>query len=263
MKLYLKIFKIGLSNHLEYRVNFLSSLLFSLVPFGVNTLLWVAVAYQNDQMLLGIEGIVSYYFITLIVSNITSTVSVLKISDDIRLGDLNKYLLKPYNYALYQLMIDMPQRIVFITINAVPLAIIYILLRKYIILQLSWAKIFLFIMFLFLSYLINFLIDFFISLYSFYFSKVSSFYTSISVLRNIASGTIFPLIMLPSGLFSALSVLPFMYTSYVPTMLLIDNVSLNVAFRNLLISLVWVLMLTFACMLLWKRGLRKYSAYGG
>ena len=115
MQKYFEIFKTALSNQLEYRINFISSFVFSLIPFGVNTLLWLAVAIKNGSMLLGINEIISYYFVTLIVSNITLTSSVFKISDDIRLGELSKYIIKPYNYTLYQLMIDMPQRIIFIT----------------------------------------------------------------------------------------------------------------------------------------------------
>ena len=84
-------------------------------------------------MPLGTEGIVTYYFATLIVSNITATTSIFRISDDIWLGNLSQYFLKPYNYALYQLMTDMPQRVVFIIMNAVPLAALYALLQKYIV----------------------------------------------------------------------------------------------------------------------------------
>ena len=43
MNTYYKIFKISLANQLEYRANFISGFLFSLVPFTVNVLLWFAV----------------------------------------------------------------------------------------------------------------------------------------------------------------------------------------------------------------------------
>ena len=53
MRKYCGIFRIALANQLEYRVNFISSFLFSLAPFGVNTLLWIAAARGNDGMPLG------------------------------------------------------------------------------------------------------------------------------------------------------------------------------------------------------------------
>lgn len=48
MKKYFKIFKISLISYLEYRVNFVLSFLFSLVPFSVSVLLWVAVAKHSE-----------------------------------------------------------------------------------------------------------------------------------------------------------------------------------------------------------------------
>ena len=112
MNIYYKIFKISLANQLEYRANFISGFLFSIVPFTVNVLLWLAVTAQSSTIPLEASGIVSYYFLTLITYNITSTTSVFKISDDIRLGSLNQYLIKPYNYTLYQLAVDLPYRFV-------------------------------------------------------------------------------------------------------------------------------------------------------
>ena len=256
MKKYFKIFKISLISYLEYRVNFVLSFLFSLVPFSVSVLLWVAVAKHSE--FIKVKEVVSYYFVILIVKNITTTNSIIRFSDDIRLGELNKYLLKPYN-----LMADLPERIVFIVMNFIPLILIYTFLHNYINLDLSLIKVFFFIIFLILGYLINFFIDFLIGLYSFYFSKVSSLYTSIKVLRNLSAGNIFPLLMLPAKIFLTLQFLPFMYTSYVPTMLLLERTSFDLMLKNLFISVVWLTILCLFSAMLWKRGMKRYSAYGG
>ena len=237
------------------------SFLFSLVPFSVSVLLWVAVARHSE--FIKVKEVVSYYFVILIVKNITMTNSIIRFSDDIRLGELNKYLLKPYNYCFYNLMADLPERIVFIVMNFIPLILIYTFLHNYINLDLSLIKIFFFIIFLILGYLINFFIDFLIGLYSFYFSKVSSLYTSIKVLRNLSAGNIFPLLMLPAKIFLTLQFLPFMYTSYVPTMLLLERTSFDLTLKNLFISITWLSILCLFSTILWKRGMKRYSAYGG
>ena len=261
MKKYFKIFKISLISYLEYRVNFVLSFLFSLVPFSVSVLLWVAVARHSE--FIKVKEVVSYYFVILIVKNITTTNSIIRFSDDIRLGELNKYLLKPYNYCFYNLMADLPERIVFIVMNFIPLILIYTFLQNYINLDLSLIKVFFFIIFLILGYLINFFIDFLIGLYSFYFSKVSSLHTSIKVLRNLSAGNIFPLLMLPAKIFLSLQFLPFMYTSYVPTMLLLERTSFDLILKNLFISITWLAILCLFSAVLWKRGMKRYSAYGG
>lgn len=263
MNAYYKVFKISLANQLEYRVNFISGFLFSLFPFTVNVLLWIAVSYQSKDMPFKADGIVSYYFLTLITYNITSTVSVFKISDDIRLGTLNQYLIKPYNYALYQLASDLPHRFIFIVMNAVSITVLYFLLQKYFVFTLSLWKALFFVFFLIAGYLINFLIDFLIALYSFYFSRVSSLYTSIRVLKNISAGIIFPLVLLPESVFSLLKNLPFAFISHIPVSLLLDDVPLCTAFISLCKSLGWITLLAIFCTIVWKRGMKIYSAYGG
>ncbi len=263
MKVYYQIFKISLANQLEYRANCISGFLFSLVPFAVNVLLWIAVSYQNGAMSLQTGGIVSYYFVTLITYNITSTVSVFKISDDIRLGSLNQYLIKPYNYALYQLAADLPHRFVFIVMNAVPITVLYFLLKRYFVFTISAGKIIFFTAFLVAGYLINFLIDFLIALYSFYFSRVSSLYTSIRVLKNIAAGVIFPLILLPEPVFALLKNTPFVFISHIPVGLLLDDMPMHSALFSLCKAFGWITILGISCTMVWKRGMKVYSAYGG
>lgn len=263
MQKYFKIFKIALSNQLEYRVNFVSSFLFSLIPFGVNSLLCLAFAKKNGDMIFDESGILSYYFVTLIVSNITSTASVFKVSDDIRLGELSKYIIKPYHYALYQLMVDMPQRIIFITMNAVPVLCLYAALRNYMNFSITMERVFVMMILLIIGYLINFFIDFSVALYSFYFSKVSSLYTSIKVIQNIFSGVVFPLIMLPDKAMSFLESLPFIYTSYVPAMFLIKNIPFRIAFQHMMTALIWLLILVVSSIALWRRGIKRYCAFGG
>ena len=263
MNTYYKIFKISLANQLEYRANFISGFLFSLVPFTVNVLLWLAVTAQSSTIPLEASGIVSYYFLTLITYNITSTTSVFKISDDIRLGSLNQYLIKPYNYTLYQLAVDLPYRFVFIVMNALPITVLYFVLHRYFIFMLSVWKIVFFAAFLVTGYLINFLIDFLIALYSFYFSRVSSLYTSIRVLKNISAGIIFPLVLLPKSVFTFLKNLPFAFISHIPVSLLLDDMPMHTALFSLCKAFGWITILSISCTTVWKRGMKVYSAYGG
>ena len=69
--------------------------------------------------------------------------------------------------------------------------------------------------------------------------------------------------MLPAKIFLTLQFLPFMYKIYVPTMLLIEKTSFELVLKNLFISLVCLTILCLFSAMLWKRGMKRYSAYGG
>lgn len=159
MRKYYWVFKSEIQNILEYRFNFLSSFLFSLVPLGVNVLLWITVSKNNSSFEMNIGEIISYYLIILVSSNLTEPSIVSQISKDIRLGDLNKYLVKPCNYSLYYLAKDIPSKLMFIAMNAFPIIVLFVLMNHHLVLTISFYRIAIYCIFIVFGYLINFLID--------------------------------------------------------------------------------------------------------
>ena len=65
--------------------------------------------------------------------------------------------------------------------------------------------------------------------------------------------------MLPAKIFFTLQILPFMYT----TMLLLEKTSFDMILKNLFISVAWLSVLCLFSAILWKSGMKRYSAYGG
>jgi len=50
---------------------------------------------------------------------------------------------------------------------------------------------------------------------------------------------------------------------YIPTMLLLEKTSFDMILKNLSISIAWLTPLCLFLLILWKRGMKRYSAYGG
>lgn len=263
MRKYYWILKNELQRILEYRFNFISSFLFSFVPLGVNTLLWLAVAKQDDSFLMSINEIISYYWVVLISVNLTEANIALQISKDIRLGELNKYLIKPCNYSLYHLARDIPSRLLFLLMNVIPMTIIFLLLNQYLVFKLTVFKLIAYLILIVLGYLINYLIDLLIGYYSFYFSKINYFYSTIKVFRNIMAGSIFPLNLLPIKWFSVLSFLPFSYVVFFPSSIILTDSYYDNILTVFLGSLIWCIVLATLCTVLWRRGVQRYSSFGG
>lgn len=263
MRKYYWVLKNEVQNTLEYRFNFISSFLFSLVPLCVNVLLWIAVAQNTNSFEMGINEIISYYFIILISSNLTESNIAPLISKDIRLGDLNKYLIKPCNYSLYYMAKDISSKILFIIMNVCPLIILFALLNRYLIFRISISRLIIYCILILLGYLINFLIDQLIGYYSFYFSKINYFYSTIKVFRNIMAGSIFPLNLLPQRWFSVFSILPFSYAVFFPSSIILTNRYDSEIWYIFLGAVIWSIILLGICIALWKKGLNHYSSFGG
>lgn len=263
MRKYYWVFKNEMQNILEYRFNFISSFLFSLVPIGVNVLLWIAVAQSNASFEMSIDEIVSYYIIILISSNLTESNTASFVSKDIRLGDLNKYLIKPCNYSLYYMAKDIPSKLLFLIMNGIPLICIFIVFGTYLSLHLSITRLIMYFVLIGLGYMINFLLDLLIGFYSFYFSKINYFYSTIRVFRNIMAGSIFPLNLLPQNWFSLFSILPFSYVVFFPSSMILTSRYDGELLSIVLGSVTWCMILLGLCGFVWKKGLNHYSAFGG
>lgn len=259
---YIKIIDLSFQNQMEYKMNFFLSFLFQLIPFIVNILLWLAITTTGTFSMTRSE-IITYYAICLITSNLVVCSIQNEVSDDIRNGTINKYLIKPVNYFGYQLMKDFSSRIIFILLGCIPIAGVFFALNNIIEYQFDIIYLMLYIVALVVGYAINFLITFLLSELCFYFTNVSTFFSATTVLKSIVSGSIFPLALLPIGLVNSLQLLPFSYIVYFPTVILQQQYTVTETIRLLCIGMLWFLLLANLCKLTWSKGLEKYSSFGG
>lgn len=263
-KKYLKVMNIGLQNMFEYRFNFLSNLIFSFIPFATNLLIWFAVFNTTENKLgYNIKEITTYFFVLLIVDNLVVNNSQWEIANDIKTGMLTKYLIKPLNYMAYIFYKDLPNRLIHIVVGVLPITFIGLLLKKYLVIYLSFNILIFFIISLVIGYIINFLLNFLISELSFYFSEVSNFFPPINVLKDIISGKVFPLNIVPKSIYQLLLFTPFQFIGYFPVMIILNKYSEREIIQTLFLGIGWVFILYVLCKVLWRKGLNKYSAFGG
>lgn len=261
---YFKVMTVGIQNELEYRFNFFVKILFSFIPLLTSILVWFAIAnYSESKYGYTMKEIVTYYFIMSIVSNLVESGNAENTANDIRTGDLNKYLIKNINYMAYRFFLDVPRRIIFILVAIIPFSVLGYFFKDFLAIHADLNTILYFILSLVLGYIINFFINFLLSIYSFYFSEVTSLFTSYAVLRNIISGNVFPLNILPKYVYQVLIITPFSFIGYFPTSILLNKFNQKDIVYLLLLGVGWIILLFVLCKLIWRAGLKRYSAFGG
>jgi ABC-2 type transport system permease protein len=105
----------------------------------------------------------------------------------------------------------------------------------------------------------------------FWFLEVSSIIFAYMLVQYLLSGHMFPIDML-AGISSGLPGtsladivhwLPFEYTAYFPAAVWLGKVQGAALVRDLAIEAGWVVVMAVACRIAWRRGTRRYSAFGG
>ncbi|MFB3896156.1 MAG: ABC transporter permease [bacterium] len=268
MNKYFKVIEVGIQNSFVYRYNFFIQMVFQFVPLLTTILLWSA-AYAgkaaNETIAdYTLNKMIGYYLLSMIAGNIVGNWwQDFQISEEIRNGQLNKYLIRPVSYLGYRLCLVLSNKIVYISVIAIPLTVGLFFFRYYFPAPASMYIVFLFMFSLLLTLIMNFLLSFCIGLISFWMLEVSTLFFIFYGVQNLLSGGLFPLDLLPKPLYAITKFLPFYYQAFFPVSMYMGKFSMPEIVQAILILLVWVILIYLFAKLLWYRGLKRYSASGG
>ena len=263
---YRAAFSVGLQSNLVYRVNFAIRGFFSFFHLVVVFILWTA-AYTGSPLIGGFNFAQTFtYFVALIVVQfmIGAFNEDYQISEDIRNGLINQFLLKPVNYFAYRFSIYLSARLVTGLLILLPVLVSYPLLKDYLELPTDLWRLAYGLPALFMSALIQFGIAYCFGLLSFWFLEIQGLVILSMALESVLGGQIFPLDLMPKWLFDLSQYLPYYYQMYFPVAIFTGRVNDPAAVLNgLLIQAGWVLVIMAIGQLLWRRGLRLHTAVGG
>jgi ABC-2 type transport system permease protein len=259
-------FLVGLQSNLVYRWNFAIRGFFSLFHLAVVFILWGA-AYAATPNIGGFAlGQTITYFVMLIVLQffIGAFSEDYQISEEIRNGLINQFLLKPINYFSYRFSIYAAARFVSGSLVLVPLLVALPFLHQYLTFSYDGWRLALGLPATALAAVIQFSIAYCFGMLTFWFLEIQGFVILSMAIESFLGGQVFPLDLLPAGVLRVAEYLPFYYQMYFPAAIFTGRINDPlVALRGLGIELCWVILLLAGTQLLWSRGLRRHTAVGG
>jgi ABC-2 type transport system permease protein len=262
---YRHAFVVGLQSNLVYRWNFAVRSLFSLFHLAFVFIFWGAV-YSGKAEIGGFGFAQTLtYFATLFLLQffIGAFNEDYLISEDIRNGLINQFLLKPINYFAYRLSVFAAARVVSGALGLMALLVALPFLRGYLALHHDAWRIAIGIPAMGLTALIQFSIAYCFGMLAFWFLEIQGFVILSMAVETVLGGQFFPLDLLPPAVFRAVSYLPFYYQSYFPTAILTGRIGLDAALPGLAIQAAWAFVVVCLAEAVWRRGLRHHTAAGG
>lgn len=266
MKKYLHVVSIGLQSNLAYRVNYLTRTLFSFIPLFAMLSLWRTI-YQNhtgDVRAFSEREMMFYYLLVAVVDVLTAVnEDDWQIAADIREGNISQFLLKPVDYLWYRLSLFFSGRMAFIAVAAGPLAIFVLCFRQYVLPPVNLTAGLLFPVSLVLTALLQFFISYGMAMLAFWLLEISTFIFILFAFEYLASGHLFPLDILPAAVKSLLYCTPFPYQMYFPISIYLGKSTGAELWRGLACQALWVAAAYVFARWMWRRGIKRYSAFGG
>lgn len=264
---YWKIFRVSLGERMVYRADFFLSTILRFLPLLTTILLWRAVYVgmeESDFNGFTFREMVGYLLLVHI-SRMFSSMPGLAggIARDIRGGELKKYLLQPIDMLTYLLAYRIAHKAAYIAMSSVPYGILFLVCHEYMPPMPDAMTLLAYAASLLLSFVIGFYFEACLGMAGFWFLEVTSFLYIVMTVNFFLSGHMFPLDILGPTWAWVLKSLPFQYLAYFPTVVVLGKVQGEELTRGLLAQAAWAVFFVVLARLLYRLGLRRYSAYGG
>ncbi len=244
----------------------------SVLAWRVRSVLRVLVVYVLwSSMLLGYENVshysrttlLSYVLLTMIIQAVVFSSRTIDISNDISSGDLTNILLKPINYFKYYLAQDLGNKAMNLVFSIAEFSLFIYFFRPPLFLQSDLAllaiSLLLLILAVFIYYFLNIILGF-LALYN--PENVWAPRFLFIMIVDFLAGSLFPLDILPPVLFKLLMLTPFPYFLYFPTAVYLGKFTgVSLVFYSFM-GMVWLFAFSRLAIVLWRRGLKVYEAWG-
>lgn len=243
----------------EYRLDFLISVTKYAVMVILMALVWLAVGESGQKLAMTSQETVNYFVFAAIIYSL-SNFHTWYVEDDIKLGGISKYLLKPISTSRYYLSIESAGALaetVFKALVMVPL--IFLLGFKF---SINLSQLILFTIYIPLIFYFSFNTLVSISYMAFWLSDVFAIRWSLLIVMRFLAGTLAPISFFPEWYQNISWYLPFQHLVYTPIQMALGNYSIKEGLIGFLILGLWTLFSRLALNFIWKKGLDSYEGTG-
>lgn len=255
------LMRVSFAEAIAYRAEMLVWVLATTMPL-VMMALWTAVAREAPVGRFGEAGFASYFLVTFIVRQLTGSWAAWQINFEVRQGTLAMRLLRPLHpmiaYA-FEHLAALPMRVVV----AIPVAVILLLTSSGASVPKDPRLWGMWLLAVAGGWCITFLAGVCIGALSLFMESSVRIMDVWMAAYFVFSGYLIPVELFPKWLATFTAWLPFRYQLGLPVEILTGRYDALGALRMLGLQWLYVAVMLLGTLSLWRRGLKRFAAYGG
>ena len=254
---------IGWQEALEYRMEFVLSLIGWFARLLISLFIWMAV-FQGQQKVgnYDFQGIMVYFFLMQIVIALVYSRIGFQVGQDIHTGDFSQYLTKPISYGLYQIMYELSKNLFKSFIGAALFLSLLSFVFPSFFSSISFFQLPVIFLILMMAYLISAFLSLCIGYSGFWLTDANRLMYVYFALTTAVSGITAPLDLFPPTLAHVMYYLPFTYIFYFPVKVMQGGLSSDEIIRVLAFQFFFILFFFILSSILYRFGVKKYEAVG-
>ncbi|MCX7772328.1 MAG: ABC-2 family transporter protein [Clostridia bacterium] len=207
------------------------------------------------------KDFVLYYLVLILVNQLTYPSSHWVIGESIQGGHFSVSLLRPMPPVFEAIASDIALKVVCLPFVLVVAAVLALFLGFSA--GISTLNVLLFVFSLVLAQILRFTVAYAIALLAFWTQKIDSLLSVHDTLVFLLAGQAAPIALIPGVLGTIARFLPYRYMLGFPVELLMGKLSGSETLYGIITQLCWVVLAVVSCRLIWKTGVKRYSAVGG
>jgi ABC-2 type transport system permease protein len=258
-----RLWQVNWAEQWQYRANLIMYLLYWLVSPIIYLAVWTSIASSNGSVNgMTVNDFTTYYLTLLIVDQITSNIVIHTFAYKVQDGSLSAELVRPIHPMLTNALVNNIAFKALTILGFIPIWIILYFLYKPDYSGVTMANILLSIPAMIIGFFVGFLLSASITSLAFWTTRVYSiqeFYYAVSLLF---SGQFVPLTLMPPVIQEIAQYLPFQLLIYFPIELILGNLSQAQITQGFTSGVVWLVTSIVIFNLVWRNGVKRYSAVG-
>lgn len=261
-RVYQALFVANFQQAAQYRVQSVLWLLFAIIRPIVFLAAWSAAASAQGGAIgtFSIGDFATYYVCLTLVSQLTMAWNAYEFELEVRQGKLSPKLLRPLHPLHYAVVENIVYKVTTIPVLLPVLVLIAWSFQARFETQ-AW-QVMLFVPSVILAAALRFVFGWVMASLAFWTTRVHAIMHLYDRLVFLFAGQVAPLSLLPGALAVLSYVLPFGYMLWAPAEILRGGLTIDQAILVLAAQLAWLLVSWLAFVVMWRMGLRQFSAVG-
>jgi ABC-2 type transport system permease protein len=232
-----------------------------MIPPLIYLFVWMTIAGGGTVGGFSRGAFVAYYLVLIVVNQLTYSQTNWTVGDQIRAGSMNIHLLRPVSPIYDALASEVAGKVVFL-IFIIPVTLVLgLLLRPEI--ALTMEAVIEFVVALGMAWALRFFWGYWIAVLAFWATRADALLAVQDSLIFLLAGQVAPTLLLPGIMKFLALVFPFRYMIGFPVEILTGHLTANEIMLGFMIQAGWLAFTVILFRVVWKSGLKQYSAVGG
>ncbi|MDR2571419.1 MAG: ABC-2 family transporter protein [Oscillospiraceae bacterium] len=268
MSKYLYGFRLYFLDSFNYRFNAVVQTIFSNLRLLIIIFFWILIYDWDAQKVLNgftLSGIITYLIIMDVFGSLIYGLrsSGFKYSDMIKSGSLGPALLKPQSLSMHIYFRNVADGITSVLPQVILVICVAPFISNYFVWDFSINNMVSIFFFLIVGTISTHLLCSLLGYMAFWLEEANAIMWSFVVLFNMLTGFFLPLDFFPKWSIPILEMLPLASWGYIQTKLFIGLYTVEKQILLFMVQVIWVGILLLFNLLIWQKGVKKFSSVGG